>query len=106
MVDFTSVATATFGKEAAKTSGAVKVLWMGDPNVNGSLLYTGSSNDRDTIPVNVGSTMPNNTAVGYLPVDLNMDGSAKYTGGANDRDPVLVNVGSTTPNNVRVQQSP
>lgn len=105
-VDFTSVATATFGTEATKTSGAMKLLWMGDTNFNGSVLYTGSNNDRDPILVNVGSTTPNNTTAGYLATDLNMDGSAKYTGSANDRDPVLVNIGSTTPNNTRMQQLP
>ena len=105
-VDFTSVATATFGTEATKTVGAVKALWMGDTNFNGNVLYTGTGNDRDPILVNVGSTTPNNTVSGYFAADLNMDGSAKYTGSGNDRDPVLVNVGSTTPNSTRTQQLP
>jgi hypothetical protein len=105
-VDFTTVATATFGTGATKTSGAVQVLWMGDTNFNGSVQYTGSGNDRDPILVNVGSTTPNNTISGYFGTDLNLNGTAQYTGSGNDRDPVLVNVGSTTPNNVRVQQLP
>ena len=105
-VDFTSVATATFGTEATKTSGSVQVLWMGDSNFSGSLQYTGSGNDRDPILVNVGSTTPNNTVGGYSGTDLNMNGSSQYTGSGNDRDPVLVNVGSTTPNNIRTQQLP
>ncbi len=105
-VDFTSVATATFGTEATKTSGAVKLLWMGDSNFNGTLQYTGSGNDRDPILVAVGSTTPNNTISGYFGTDLNLNGTAQYTGSGNDRDPVLVNVGNTTPNNTRVQQLP
>jgi hypothetical protein len=105
-VDFTSLATATFGTEATKTVGAVNVLWMGDTNFNGSLQYTGSGNDRDPILVSVGSTTPNSTVNGYLGTDLNLNGTAQYTGSGNDRDPVLVNVGSTTPNNVRLQQLP
>jgi hypothetical protein len=73
---------------------------------NTSLGYTGASNDRDPILVNVGSTTPNNTVAGYLQADVNMDGRVSYTGGGNDRDPILVNVGSTTPNNLRTEQLP
>lgn len=105
-VDLTTVATATFGTNATKTSGGVQVLWTGDGTFNGQVKYTGGGNDRDPILVGVGSTTPNNTISGYLGTDLNMNGTTKYTGGGNDRDPVLLNVGSTTPNNVRTQQLP
>jgi hypothetical protein len=105
-VDLSSVSTATYGTNACKTVGSTQVMWMGDTNFSGVLLYTGSGNDRDPILVKVGSTTPNNTVTGYWREDLTMDGAVKYTGSANDRDPILVNVGSTTPNNVRVQQLP
>lgn len=106
VVDLTTAATATFGTNARKTVGTAQVLWMGDTNFSGVVLYTGPGNDRDPILIRVGSTTPNNTVVGYWREDLNMDGSTKYTGSTNDRDPILVNVGSTTPNNARTQQLP
>ncbi|HNA32723.1 MAG TPA: hypothetical protein PL106_06345, partial [Flavobacteriales bacterium] len=68
--------------------------------------YTGGSNDRDPILLQVGSTTPNATAPAYLPADINLDGTVKYTGGSNDRDRVLITVGSTTPNATRTEQLP
>jgi len=106
VIDFTNVATSTYGTSATKTVGSVQTLYAGNALRDASLKYTGSGNDRDPILVAVGSTTPNNTVSGYLPTDVNMDGVAKYTGSANDRDPILVNVGSTTPNNVRTEQLP
>jgi hypothetical protein len=82
------------------------LLWQGDVNGDATVKYTGASNDRDPILVNVGSTTPNNTASGYLRTDVNMDGTVMYTGARNDRDPILLTVGSTTPNNVRAQPLP
>ncbi len=105
-VDFTSAALATYGTDARKMSGIVRLLWAGNTNGDASLKYTGSSNDRDPILLGVGSTTPNATVNGYLRTDVNMDGAVKYTGASNDRDPILVNVGSTTPNNVRLEQLP
>jgi uncharacterized delta-60 repeat protein len=108
-VDFSSVATATFGTNARKSiSGAfpTQALWAGDASFNGEVRYTGSGNDRDPVLVKVGSTTPNNTVTGYWREDVNMNGQVRYTGSANDRDPILVNVGSTTPNNVRLAQLP
>ncbi len=105
-IDFTTAAISTFGANARKTVGTAQVMWMGDTNFNGLVLYTGANNDRDPVLVTVGGTTPNNTVIGYLRTDLNMDGTVKYTGSANDRDPILLNVGSTTPNNSRVQQLP
>jgi hypothetical protein len=76
-------------------------------NGNGTITYTGSTNDRDPILVAVGSTTPNNVLNNiYSTRDVNMNGQVKYTGTGNDRDPVLVNVGSTSPNNVRSAQLP
>ena len=40
---------------------------MEDTQLNGVVKYTGSTNDRDPILVNVGSTAPNNTRVEQLP---------------------------------------
>ncbi len=105
-VDFTSLATATFGTAARKTVGSVQALWAGNVLRDVNLQYIGAGNDRDPILVKVGSTTPNNTVGGYFPEDVNMDASVRYVGAGNDRDPILINVGSTTPNNVRSEQLP
>ena len=105
-VDFTSLATATFGTAGRKTVGAVQALWAGNTIRDVNLQYIGSGNDRDPILVRVGSTTPNNSVGGYFPEDVNMDASVLYVGSGNDRDPILINVGSTTPNNIRSEQIP
>ena len=109
-VDFTSLATATFGTNARKSitgTFPTQALWAGDVTFSGNAQYTGNGNDRDPILVTVGSTTPNNVVSGtYSSRDVNMDGNVQYTGNGNDRDPILVNVGSTTPNNVRQAQLP
>ena len=38
-----------------------------DANMDGTVKYTGSTNDRDPILVNVGSTTPNNTRTEQVP---------------------------------------
>jgi hypothetical protein len=105
-VDFTTVATSTYGTEALTTAGSVQALWTGDVTFNKQVLYTGSGNDRDPILVAVGSATPNNAVSGYAMQDTNLDGVVKYTGSGNDRDRILVNVGSATPNNTRSEQLP
>lgn len=82
-------------------------LWAGDATGNGTLSYSGASNDRDPILIAVGGTTPNNAVNNiYDRRDTNMDGMIKYTGANNDRDIILTNVGSTAPNNTRTQQLP
>ncbi len=106
-IDFTSLATTTFGSSAQKQVGTKMVMWAGDANGDGAMKYTGSANDRDPILTAVGSTTPNNAVSNvYDRRDTNLDGVIKYTGSANDRDIILTNVGSTTPNNTRTQQLP
>lgn len=104
--DFTSGSTVTYGTNARCDLGGHLALWAGDVVGDGTIKYTGNSNDRDPILVSVGSTTPNNTSVGYRSEDVNLDGMVRYTGAQNDRDPILVNVGSTTPNNARNEQLP
>ncbi len=106
VIDFRSVALGTYGTEAQKTVGSVRVLWAGNAQGDAELKYIGASNDRDPILTVVGGTTPNNTTTGYSAEDVNLDGVVKYIGADNDRDPILTNVGSTTPNNTRVQQLP
>ena len=75
-------------------------------NLDGSVKYSGATNDRDPILVRVGGTVPTNTVLGYFIEDTNLDGAVKYVGAGNDRDPILVNVGATVPTNTRGQQLP
>lgn len=106
IIDLRNPATVTYGTAAGASVNSIRVLWCGEVVRNGSVKYTGTSNDRDPILIRVGSTTPNAVVPGYFPEDVNMDGATKYTGSSNDRDPILINVGSTTPNNARVQQLP
>lgn len=109
-VDFTDGTTGTFGTNAQKTSGAVRLLWTGnsvrDTPAPFLLKYTGTSNDRDPILIAVGGTIPTNTVNGYRVEDVTLDGVTKYTGTANDRDPILINVGGTVPTATRAEQLP
>lgn len=105
-IDLTSAATGTYGTNARKASGSVRLLWAGNSTGDVQVKYTGPSNDRDPILLAVGSTTPNASVSGYLRTDVNMDGVAKYTGSGNDRDPILLNVGNTTPNATRQEQLP
>jgi lysyl endopeptidase len=106
VVDFTNAATATYGIEARKNVGGVQVMWAGNVNGDGQLLYTGSGNDRDPILVRIGGSIPTASASGYFVEDVNLSGTVLYIGGGNDRDPILVNIGGSVPTNNRVQQLP
>ena len=106
MVDFTFEATATFGTEARKDRNGTMVLWAGDVNADGQVMYTGNGNDRDPVLVGIGGTVPTNTTAGYRVEDVNMDGTVKYTGEGNDRDPILVTIGGTVPTDTRHTQLP
>jgi hypothetical protein len=107
MVDFTDPAMTTYGTNAQKQVGSRTVLWCGDATGDGTLKYTGTTNDRDPILVAIGGINPTNTLNNvYDRRDVNMDGVIKYTGANNDRDPILVNIGGTVPTNTRSQQLP
>lgn len=109
-VDLTDGSTATYGTDAQKISGALRLLWAGNVTIDSpgpvQLKYTGTNNDRDPILVAVGGTIPTSTVAGYRTQDVTMDGITKYTGTSNDRDPILVNVGGTVPTNTRLEQLP
>ncbi|HMN05485.1 MAG TPA: M12 family metallo-peptidase [Flavobacteriales bacterium] len=105
-IDLTLAATATYGADARKNIGGVRVLWAGNSSADNTLRYTGNNNDRDPILVAIGAGSPTQFVAGYLPADVNMDGVAKYAGQGNDRDPILVNVGTASPTATRVEQLP
>jgi hypothetical protein len=106
-LDLTTSSTATFGTEARKTVNGRAALWAGNVLRDGTLRYSGESNDRDPILQAIGGSVPTNTsALGYYPEDVNMDGVTRYTGTDNDRDPVLLNIGGSVPTNTRTEQLP
>jgi len=105
-LDFTQGSTATWGTEAQKIIGGYRTLWSGEVVRDGSLMYTGTGNDRDAILSAIEGVIPTNTITGYLGTDVNMDGVVKYTGSFNDRDHILSNIGGVIPTNTRQQQLP
>ncbi len=105
-VNLLSTTTNTFGTNARYTNGTTAALWAGDCNGDGTVLYTGSNNDRDRVLSAIGGVVPTNSAAGYLREDVNMSGTTLYTGSGNDRDIVLSVIGGVVPTNSRVQQLP
>lgn len=105
-LDLTLPGTATYGTDARKTVGALRVLWAGNALRDGQLRYLGISNDRDPILTRIGGALPTTVVPGYWIEDTNTDGNVKYTGAGNDRDIILGNVGGTTPTAVKLEQLP
>lgn len=105
-VDFRSLATANYGTDAQRTIGAVQAMWSGDCNSDGTVLYTGSNNDRDMVLSRIGGVIPTNSVAGYWREDINLDGNVLYTGSGNDRDVILQVIGGVVPTNSRVEQLP
>lgn len=103
-VDFSLGSTATYGTGAQRSEDGRWMLWPGNVIVDGLLKYTGTSNDRDRILVDVGS--PTDVITGYLQTDVNLDGNIKYTGTGNDRELILVGVGGANPTAIRYEQLP
>ena len=106
VIDFTAANTTLYGTSGQKVSGSFRALWPGDVNSNGTVSYTGSTNDRDQVLGTIGGMVPTAMINGYSRSDVNMDGVVKYTGTSNDRDVVLDVVGGTIPTAVRVAQAP
>jgi PKD repeat protein len=105
-VNFTSVSLATYGTDAQVDINGVRAMWSGDVTFDGTINYTGSSNDRDAMLLSIGGSVPTNVVGGYSQADVNMDGSTKYVGTENDRDPILINIGGSVPTNIRLEQLP
>jgi hypothetical protein len=106
-LDLGSASTATYGTDARKAmSDGRQALWMGNVLRDTRIKYTGASNDRDPILVQVGGNIPTAIAHGYYASDVNMDGVVKYTGANNDRDPILQAIGGSVPTVVRTEQLP
>lgn len=106
-VDVSNGSVALFGGGAAsKLVGTRRLLYAGDVNGDGQLVYAGPANDRDVILQSIGGVLPTNTIIGYRNEDVNMDGVVRYTGGSNDRDIILQNIGGVVPTNSRSASLP
>ncbi len=104
--DFSDPIWPTHGTDAQQMLDGVRALWPGDANFDGQVKYTGTSNDRDRVLVEVGGNVPSNVVSGYGGSDINMDGDSKYVGAANDRDIILQTIGGVVPTAVKVEQLP
>jgi alpha-amylase len=110
MSDFTLSQASAYQNTLITSNSALTILtsnkfaiWSSNANVDFSIKYNGSSNDRVKILTKVGITSPNSIISGYFSEDVNMDGFVKYNGSSNDRVSVLLNLGIATPNNIILQ---
>ncbi|MBI1226855.1 MAG: hypothetical protein GC192_16605 [Bacteroidetes bacterium] len=90
VLDFTDGSVATFGTDAQANIGGKLLLWSGDANGDGKVVYAGSGTDVNAVSAKV-FTNPANTAFsptfpmqGYFREDVNLDGSVKYAGAGTD----------------------
>lgn len=105
-VDLRASATAVWGTNARWSKEGQQLLWPGDVDRSGVVMYAGSGNDRDLILFAIGGTIPTNTVAGYLATDLTLDGTVMYAGSENDRDLILQAIGGVVPTNTLVEQVP
>lgn len=103
---FSMGSSTTFGEQAMRTTNGVSRMWAGNALNDGTILYTGGTNDRDAVLVAIGGSIPTNTVPGYRVEDVNLDGVVKYSGTNNDRDVILSTIGGIVPTNSVVEQLP
>jgi hypothetical protein len=106
VLDLRSAATAAFGTNARRVSGASAFLWAGNVLPDDAIKYSGPANDRDPILSAIGGSVPTASVTGYLPADVNLDGAVKYVGPGNDRDPILLSIGGSVPTAIIIEQLP
>ncbi|RMG80339.1 MAG: hypothetical protein D6714_14835, partial [Bacteroidetes bacterium] len=97
-IDFTNPATETWGQNARRMLGSYAVMWGGNADSNGFLVYQGSGvaiPDSDFIffeifldPANTSASF-NHILQGYRSGDTNLDGEVKYQGLGNDIDVLI-----------------
>jgi len=105
-VNFIDPLTDTYGTDGRKIELGTARLWCGNVVADTAVKYTGGSNDRDPILLNIGGIVPTDTNTGYFNEDVNLDGIVKYTGFQNDRDAILITIGGIVPTNTRPEQLP
>lgn len=105
-MDLTDGSVATYGTDAQRIDGGVRLLWPGDADGNGSVRYSGSGNDR-TIVLNIlGASTFLSPVPGYRRQDLNLNGVVSYSGSGNDRTVILNTLGAATFLSPRAAQLP
>jgi SdrD B-like domain/Bacterial Ig domain/GEVED domain len=105
-IDFTGPNTVFYENNAAYYYKGEMVLWPGDFNGDGKVIYQGPGNDVVYL-FNKVFTTPGNTGLlanyilnGYLLYDINLDGNSIYQGPGNDSARVLFNAVLSTPENI------
>jgi hypothetical protein len=69
----------------------VNLLWAGNVNINTAANYSGPSNDRAALLMDLGGNQIS-TLSGYHRGDLNLNKTVSYSGPGNDRAFLLSNV--------------
>jgi hypothetical protein len=102
--DFTA-GTGIYGTNAMQNIGSDWVLWSGDANGDGKIVFQGADNDPTPVG-NIVSNDPGNIndefsypVSGYYDEDINMDGQVIFQGAGNDPTPIG-NAVSNHPGNV------
>ena len=106
LVNFTAMATTTWGTGARQVRNGTMVLWPGNVQWDDRVKYAGPVNDRDKVLVAIGGTVPTAVITGYATEDVNLNGQISYTGSENDRDPILTTIGGSVFTAIRVEQLP
>ncbi len=98
VIDYTNPETPVYGEYAQKEIGAMNMLWGGNADNDGYLIFQGAGvgiPDSDKVFFDVFADKKNvhgrynHIVKGYLNSDLNMDGEVKYQGGNNEIDELL-----------------
>lgn len=97
-VDFTRSRTPVFGDFARKINENIAMLWGGNADGNGYMIFQGAGlglPDKDKVFFDILSDTRNDqnrynfVLEGYQDSDLNMDGQVRYQGGDNDIDNLI-----------------
>lgn len=109
-IDFSSSSTATWGTNACNTQGDIAMMWSGDANHDGQIIYQGANSDLLPVTISVYSNPENadfqasQPISGYLSSDTNLDGTTIYQGANSDLLPITISVYSN-PENTEFQAS-
>lgn len=97
LIDFTNPTTPVKGNSAGRIFNGKRLMWGGDYNGDGRIIYQGPNNDVFYLFSKVLGAAENTTnlanfiIVGYEMHDFNLDGKVIYQGPNNDRAPLLYN---------------
>ncbi len=117
-IDFTNPFQSIYGQYGGLYIGNKQVLWAGNGNIDGAVIFQGGSNDPNevfydilTSPFNPNSLI-NHIDHGYFSTDYNLDGDVIYQGNGNELNVLFFNVlihpGNTfsVPNYIIYEQLP